>query len=273
MAAYDDHSSANHYEYDHLVPLELGGATNDRRNLWPEPGASPNPKDLVENAFNHKVCDGKMTLARARRLIARNWVTVYHSLYDKSSWHSSPPPASPLPSCRVNASYSSSYPDWDVYIHSNQADKKATVTDSYGRSASWRTDENGYADVYFHAPRSAAEESIGPTSPLHPAQQACRPDVGMHALPRVCIAAALSVRRASAAPSPDRAPCSARSTSRRSRSRPTSIQRFWDPIPRRRDEGPPEAMGGAASYGPLHQRFEERYRWVQQTRRSAPRWS
>lgn len=160
MAAYGDHRSANHYEYDHLVPLELGGATNDRRNLWPEPGASPNPKDSVENALNHKVCDGKMTLARARRLIARNWVAVYHSLYDKSSRHSSPPPASPVPYCRVNASYSSSYTDWDVYIHSNQPDKKATVTDSHGRSASWTTDENGYADVYFHAPRSAAGESI-----------------------------------------------------------------------------------------------------------------
>jgi hypothetical protein len=35
MAAYGDHRSASNYEYDHLVPLELGGATNDRRNLWP----------------------------------------------------------------------------------------------------------------------------------------------------------------------------------------------------------------------------------------------
>jgi hypothetical protein len=44
MAAYEDTGSMDGYEYDHVVPLELGGATNDPRNLWPEPGASPNPK-------------------------------------------------------------------------------------------------------------------------------------------------------------------------------------------------------------------------------------
>ena len=27
----------SHYQEDHLVPLELGGAPRDRRNLWPEP--------------------------------------------------------------------------------------------------------------------------------------------------------------------------------------------------------------------------------------------
>ena len=55
MAAYGVHESASHYEYDHFVPLELGGATNDRRNLWPEPGGSPNPKDTVENKLNREV--------------------------------------------------------------------------------------------------------------------------------------------------------------------------------------------------------------------------
>ena len=25
------------HQYDHDVPLELGGAVNDARNLWPEP--------------------------------------------------------------------------------------------------------------------------------------------------------------------------------------------------------------------------------------------
>ena len=44
MAAYGDGGSTGDYEYDHLVPLELGGAVNDPRNLWPEPAASPNPK-------------------------------------------------------------------------------------------------------------------------------------------------------------------------------------------------------------------------------------
>jgi hypothetical protein len=37
MAAYGLYGPASSYEYDHLVPLELGGAVNDPRNLWPEP--------------------------------------------------------------------------------------------------------------------------------------------------------------------------------------------------------------------------------------------
>jgi hypothetical protein len=76
IAAYGDRLSPSHYEYDHFVPLELGGATNDPRNLWPEPGASPNPKDAVEDELNHKVCDGQMTLARAQRAIAANWISL-----------------------------------------------------------------------------------------------------------------------------------------------------------------------------------------------------
>jgi hypothetical protein len=76
MAAYGDHRSLGHYEYDHFVPLELGGATNDARNLWPEPGGSPNPKDSVENYLNHKVCDGQMSLAKAQRAVVTNWVRL-----------------------------------------------------------------------------------------------------------------------------------------------------------------------------------------------------
>jgi hypothetical protein len=46
----------------HLVRLELGGAVNDPRNLWPEPDSSPNPKDAVEDELNREVCDGQLTL-------------------------------------------------------------------------------------------------------------------------------------------------------------------------------------------------------------------
>ena len=70
MAAYGDRGSAHDYEYDHLVSLELGGADNDARNLWPEPGASPNPKDAIENALHRMVCDGQVRLAEAQRIIA-----------------------------------------------------------------------------------------------------------------------------------------------------------------------------------------------------------
>lgn len=42
MASYGLGGYLGGYEYDHLVPLELGGAPNSPRNLWPEPDY-PNP--------------------------------------------------------------------------------------------------------------------------------------------------------------------------------------------------------------------------------------
>jgi hypothetical protein len=87
LTAYGDRGPVSGYEYDHLVPLELGGATNDARNLWPEPGGSPNPKDRVENYLKREVCDRKLTLARAQSLIVRNWVALYTELSRDSRLH------------------------------------------------------------------------------------------------------------------------------------------------------------------------------------------
>jgi hypothetical protein len=84
LAAYADRGSAS-YEYDHDVPLELGGAVNDPRNLWPEPdypapsGFYLNPKDHLERALNRLVCGGEMALSRAQSLIAADWVSAYHA--------------------------------------------------------------------------------------------------------------------------------------------------------------------------------------------------
>jgi hypothetical protein len=80
MAAYGDHGSTHDYEYDHLVALELGGARNDARNLWPEPGGVPNPKDALENRLRTRVCDGSLSLAAAQRQIAGDWVSAYRRL-------------------------------------------------------------------------------------------------------------------------------------------------------------------------------------------------
>jgi hypothetical protein len=82
MGAYGLRGSPSRYEYDHDVPLELGGAVNDPRNLWPEPdypgggGFYRNPKDRLENALKRAVCRGSITLAQAQRAIASNWVTA-----------------------------------------------------------------------------------------------------------------------------------------------------------------------------------------------------
>ncbi|WP_225730063.1 MULTISPECIES: hypothetical protein [unclassified Nocardia] len=63
-------------EYDHLVSLELGGDPNDPRNLWVEPGRSPNPKDAVESKLHQLVCAGTVPLAKAQDAIAADWTTA-----------------------------------------------------------------------------------------------------------------------------------------------------------------------------------------------------
>jgi hypothetical protein len=63
-------------EFDHLVPLELGGDPNDPRNLWIEPGRSTNPKDRVENTLHERVCSGAVALATAQDAIATDWTTA-----------------------------------------------------------------------------------------------------------------------------------------------------------------------------------------------------
>jgi hypothetical protein len=81
LRAYGE-SGASRFEYDHLVPLELGGAVNDPRNLWPEPdyptshGFYLNPKDKLESALKRLVCEGRLTLSGAQRQIAANWVAA-----------------------------------------------------------------------------------------------------------------------------------------------------------------------------------------------------
>jgi hypothetical protein len=98
MRAYGFHRSARYYEYDHLISLELGGAANDSRNLWPETGGSPNRKDTEENYLHTRVCDGRMTLARAQRIVGLDWVTFYkHNLQPKPKPGPPPPPPPPRP--------------------------------------------------------------------------------------------------------------------------------------------------------------------------------
>jgi hypothetical protein len=68
------------YEEDHLVPLSVGGSTSDPRNLWPEPGASPNAKDKVEVDLQGAVCAHQVSLASAQQAIATDWTTAEQRL-------------------------------------------------------------------------------------------------------------------------------------------------------------------------------------------------
>jgi hypothetical protein len=70
------------YEEDHLIPLELGGAPTDPRNLWPEPHEAAGDwgsyaKDRLESRLNELVCSGALPLDTARAAIASNWIEAY----------------------------------------------------------------------------------------------------------------------------------------------------------------------------------------------------
>lgn len=80
MAAYGFTDSISSHEEDHLISLELGGAPSDPKNLWPEPHASPNAKDAVEDTLHAAVCDGRISLQDAQQRIATNWTTAAQGL-------------------------------------------------------------------------------------------------------------------------------------------------------------------------------------------------
>ena len=85
MRAYGLTGSPSRYEFDHLIPLELGGSSN-LANLWPEPNQGTpselnpyshyglNAKDGVESQSNYAVCDKGYPLALAQQEMAQNWV-------------------------------------------------------------------------------------------------------------------------------------------------------------------------------------------------------
>ena len=164
MSAYGDRGPVSSYEEDHLVPLGLGGSPTSPRNLWPEPGASPNPKDSVEAAANQAVCDGRMSLAAAQAAIAADWVALGRQLGAVGSVATTVPTGPPAPaSCTVTASYSQQYGDYDVYVRSDQPNRTVNVRSSGGVSASWHTDGQGYADVYLHAGADTKGQAVTAT--------------------------------------------------------------------------------------------------------------
>ncbi len=69
-----------HYEEDHLVSLEVGGAPLDPRNLWPEPRYGKwgsFVKDKLANDLHWRVCHGRISLRAAQRVFETNWVAGY----------------------------------------------------------------------------------------------------------------------------------------------------------------------------------------------------
>src|SRR6266511_4755762 len=62
--AYRISDSWTGYEFDHYIPLSLGGA-NDDSNLWPEPHPSSDDKDRLEQELFNELSRGDITQADA----------------------------------------------------------------------------------------------------------------------------------------------------------------------------------------------------------------
>jgi len=65
---------------DQLVPISLGGAPKDYRNLWLQSWAgqeNAEKKDGLETLLNRMVCSGQLTLAAAQEAVAVNWLDAY----------------------------------------------------------------------------------------------------------------------------------------------------------------------------------------------------
>jgi len=96
--SYGYRGSLSVAEYDHLVPLELGGDPNDPSNLWVEP-PSPghkasqgvyNPKDEVENQARSLVCAHEVGLTAMQNAIAANWTTAIAAVTRAGGGHRGP---------------------------------------------------------------------------------------------------------------------------------------------------------------------------------------
>jgi hypothetical protein len=90
MAAYGvPWSQASHYELDHLIELNAGGAS-DVRNLWPEPNTMRrfrpsafvhNDKDAVESYTYHALCAGRVSVPAVQAAVAADWTIAVRALH------------------------------------------------------------------------------------------------------------------------------------------------------------------------------------------------
>jgi hypothetical protein len=72
--------AVSHFEVDHLISLELGGA-DVAANLWPQSYDTlpwnAHVKDKLENRLHALVCAGTLSLQQAQQEIAADWMAAY----------------------------------------------------------------------------------------------------------------------------------------------------------------------------------------------------
>ena len=71
--------ASGHFEVDHLISLELGGA-DVAENLWPQSYDTmpwnAHVKDKLEDRLHVMVCAGKLSLEQAQRDITTDWIAA-----------------------------------------------------------------------------------------------------------------------------------------------------------------------------------------------------
>lgn len=76
---YSD-NDLSHYQEDHLIPVDIGGAPFDPKNLWPQSRRglwSADKKDRLELKLYKLVCSEAVPLDEARKAIAQDWIEAY----------------------------------------------------------------------------------------------------------------------------------------------------------------------------------------------------
>ncbi len=68
------------YELDHLIPISLGGAPLDKRDLWLQPRqgqANAGDKNVLAYVLWRLVCTGQVPLKVAQDDIRHDWTRAY----------------------------------------------------------------------------------------------------------------------------------------------------------------------------------------------------
>ncbi|HWI28515.1 MAG TPA: hypothetical protein VN668_16190 [Stellaceae bacterium] len=96
---FDPGARLREFELDHRVPLGLGGAPSDRKNLWDEPRFglwSARRKDELEGLIQGFVCRGRLTLAQGQAAFLGDWTRAYRRYLGEPAWQGDTGTTDPL---------------------------------------------------------------------------------------------------------------------------------------------------------------------------------